>query len=197
MREVEDCQIKFPHGSRAKIDPERPPTPHPAALAEWVRTIRGGMLAGAFYVERNLSVAIEAYFLGPVHGPGNEKADVFVEALLDGLTFERRSNAALLIAEKLIPDRVGDLRADLAEVRAIRNAMAHNPCWFEPRIDGEGVVVELAPHIRRGRGIVHLTTAQIESWNALVERTIRRTEYLANLAIDPQTVDPELRQGRP
>lgn len=191
LREVEDCQIRFPRGSRARIDPERPPNPHPAALADWVRSIRGGMLAGAFYVERNLSVAIEAYFLGPVHGPGNEKADLFVEALLEGLSFERRTNAALLIAEKLIPTKVGELRADLTELRTVRNAMAHNPCWFEPRIDDEGIIVELKPQMRRGRGTVHLTKAQINEWNALVARAIRRTEFLANLAIDPQTVDPE------
>lgn len=89
----EDSQLGLP--ASAEIDPQNPPKPHPAVLARWAGP-RGHSL-GAFYVERNMNRAVEAFSLGPLHGRG-DKSEVFGEGLLSALNFERRTKAALLVA---------------------------------------------------------------------------------------------------
>ena len=184
---VEDSQIRFEPGVRANIDPNNPPKPALHALAIWVREVRGGILAGAFYVERNLDVAIEAYFLGPIAGTGNIKSDLFVEGFLRTLNFERRTKIAMLIAEQLTPDSLKEMREGLGELRSIRNAMAHNPCWFEPVVDENDYVRELRPFVQKGKQTVQMSRQLIEEWNDLIRRVISQTEALANRAMDLQS----------
>lgn len=180
----EDSQIELPTGAR--IEPDDPPNPNPAALARWVREVRGGILAGAFYLERNMNMAVEAFFLGPLHGEG-QKSEVFGKALLSALNFERRTKAAVLIAEQIRSDDVKDLREGLSELRSIRNAMAHNSCWFTGEPDRDGVVRRLDAFINKGKGIVRLDRPLVDEWNSLMHRMIDLTARLAAKAIDPQS----------
>jgi len=180
----EDSQLELPPGAR--IDPEDPPKPHPGELARWVREVRGGILSGAFYLERNMNMAVEAFFLGPLHGRG-EKSELFGEALLSALNFERRSKAALLVAERIRPDDVKELREGVNQLRAIRNAMAHNFCWFTGKPDDVGIVRRLEVFVRMGKGTVQLDAKRVSEWNDLMQRMIHATARLAAKAVDPQS----------
>ncbi len=180
----EDSQVEVPTGAR--IDPANPPEPHPATLARWVREVRGGILAGAFYLERNMNMAVEAFFLGPSHGQG-QQSEVFGEALLSALNFERRTKAALLIAERIRPDNVKELREGLNELRSVRNAMAHNSCWFTGEPGDDGVVRRLDAFSKKGKQILRLDRPLVDEWNSLMHRMIDLTAQLAATAIDPQS----------
>lgn len=149
------------------------------SIYEWVRQVRGGVLAGAFTVERHISAVIICFMLGDrVALP--EVQEVFDEGLLGPLTFERRVNVVILIAPSVIsPDEVASLKADLSELRTLRNAMAHKPFWFHPELNDKGEVVNLVPMIQRGKAPLPLTTAFVEQVNALIAGLIERTAALA------------------
>jgi hypothetical protein len=148
-------------------------------IYEWVRQVRGGVLAGAFTVERHISVAILHFMLGdrvalqPV-------LQAFDEGLLSALTFERRINVAMLIAPNVLkPEEVSTLKAGLGELRSLRNAMAHKPFWFHPELNQADEVVNLVPMIQRGRLPMPLTSALIDQTNTLIAGLIDRTALLA------------------
>jgi hypothetical protein len=151
-----------------------------ASIYEWVRQVRGGVLAGAFTVERNLSVAIMHFMLGErMKDPDVQRA--FDEGLLAPLTFERRINVALLVAPHVLPeDEVAELKADLSDLRSLRNAMAHRPFWFHPELDAEDNVVNLVPLIMRGKAALPLTSEFIEKSNAQMTRLIAKTGIIAS-----------------
>jgi hypothetical protein len=67
------------------------------SIYEWVRQVRGGVLAGAFTVERHISSAIIYFMLGN-RIADSEVQEAFDEGLLSPLTFERRINVIMLIA---------------------------------------------------------------------------------------------------
>lgn len=180
---LEDSQVRLP--DNALFDPDDPPQPNPETLARWVREVRGGILAGAFYLERNMNIAIECFILGELHGRG-VKSEVFGEALLSALNFDRRMKAAILVAEHIHPDEIKELRAGLNEIRVIRNAMAHNPCWFSGKPDGDFVVRQLHAFIQKGKETVHLTGGVVDEWNGLMRRMIDMTDRLARKTMDPQ-----------
>jgi hypothetical protein len=180
----EDSQLELPAG--AEIDPKNPPKPHPAELARWVREVRGGILSGAFYLERNMNMAVEAFFLGPLHGRG-EKSEVFGEALLSALNYERRTKAALLVAERIRPDDVKELQAGLSQLRAVRNAMAHNSCWFTGELDDGGIVRRLQVFLQVGKQTLELDCERVAESNELMQRMIEATARLAAKAVDPQS----------
>lgn len=148
-------------------------------IYEWVRQVRGAVLAGAFTVERHISGAIIYFMLGDrIALP--EGQDSFDEGLLGPLTFERRINVVMLIAPHILtPDEVASLKADLSELRALRNAMAHKPFWFHPQLNDNGEVLDLLPMIQRGKAPLPLTTAFIEQVNKLIGGLIDRTAALA------------------
>jgi len=65
------------------------------SIYEWVRQVRGGVLAGAFTVERHLSATIVHFMLGSrLDVPKVAKA--FDEGLLMQLTFDRRVSVVML-----------------------------------------------------------------------------------------------------
>lgn len=73
-------------------------------IYDWVRQVRGGVLAGAFTVERHLSAAILYFTLGDrVYMAG--VVETFDEGLLGPLTFERRIAVALMVAAFCLPTR--------------------------------------------------------------------------------------------
>jgi hypothetical protein len=149
------------------------------SIYEWVRQVRGGVLAGAFTIERHISAAIIHFMLGDRIGIP-EVQDAFDEGLLSPLTFERRINVVMLVAPHvLLPDEVASLKADLNELRTLRNAMAHKPFWFHPEMNDKGEVVNLVPMIMRGKAPLALTTPYTEQVNALISGLIERTEKLA------------------
>jgi hypothetical protein len=149
------------------------------SIYEWVRQVRGGVLAGAFTVERHISATIIYFMLGDRIAIA-EVHDAFDEGLLGPLTFERRINVVMLIAPHVLsPEEVASLKADLSELRTLRNAMAHKPFWFHPELDGEGKVVNLVPMIQRGRAPILLTTTFMEQVNTLIAGLIGRTASLA------------------
>jgi hypothetical protein len=154
------------------------------SIYEWVRQVRGGVLAGAFTVERHLSATVIHFLLGDrVRIP--EIQDTFDEGLLGPLTFERRINVVMLIAPHLLPvEEVAALRSDLSELRTLRNSMAHKPFWFHPELDASGHVVNLVPLIMRGKKPLPLTTKLIEQTNRqiadLIDKTARLAEAAAN-----------------
>ena len=141
--------------------------------------MRGGVLAGAFTVERHISGAIIYFMLGDRIGCP-EVQDAFDEGLLGPLTFERRINVVMLIAPHILtPDEVASLKADLNELRTLRNAMAHKPFWFHPQLNDKGEVVDLLPMIQRGKAPLPLTTAFMEQVNKLIGGLIEKTAALA------------------
>jgi len=149
------------------------------SIYEWVRQVRGGVLSGAFTVERHISAAITYFTLGDRIGIP-EVQDVFDEGLLGPLTFERRINVVMLIAPHVLSsDEVASLKTDLSELRTLRNAMAHKPFWFHPELNDEGEVVNLVPITQRGKAPLPLTAPLAEQINALIAGLIERTASLA------------------
>lgn len=150
------------------------------SIYEWVRQVRGGVLAGAFTVERHISGAIIYFMLGDrVAMPEVQAA--FDEGLLGPLSFERRINAVMLVAQNVLsPELAANLKADLNELKALRNVMAHKPFWFEPELNETREVVQLVPMIQRGKSVLPLTSAFVEQVNKLVTTLIERTSALAS-----------------
>lgn len=149
---------------------------------DWIRQVRGGILAGAFTVERHLSATIVYFMLGE-RVELREVHDAFDEGLLGPLTFERRINVAMLIAPHLLPAaEVASLKADLNDLRSLRNAMAHKPFWFHPELDVDDKVINLVPIIMRGKGALALTTALIEQLNIQISQMIAKVSNLSILA---------------
>jgi hypothetical protein len=89
---------------------------------------------------------------------------------------------ALVAPHILAPDGVAALKADLNELRTLRNAMAHKPFWFHPELNEEGRVVNLVPMITRGKAPLPLSTALIEKVNAQIGGLIEKTATLAAAA---------------
>lgn len=149
------------------------------SIYEWVRQVRGGVLAGAFTVERHISAATTYFILGDrIANP--EVHDAFDEGLLGPLTFERRINVVMLIAPHILTsDEVMSLRTDLSELRTLRNAMAHKPFWFHPELNDKGELVNLVPMIQRGKATLPLTTPFVGQVNSLIAGLIQRTANLA------------------
>lgn len=149
------------------------------SIYEWVRQVRGGVLAGAFTVERHISGAIIYFMLGDrIAMP--EVQDAFDEGLLGPLSFERRINVVMLIAQHVLSsDEVTSLKSDFSELRALRNVMAHKPFWFHPELNDKGEVVNLVPMIQRGKATLPLTTLFVEQVNKLIASLIERTVALA------------------
>lgn len=149
------------------------------SIYEWVRQVRGGVLAGAFTVERHISAAIMYFMLGDrIAIP--EVQEAFEEGLLGPLTFERRINVAILVAPNVLTsDEVVSLKADLSELRTLRNSMAHKPFWFHPELNDQGEVVNLVPMVQRGKAPLPLTTAFVDRANKLIASLIERAATLA------------------
>jgi len=152
------------------------------AIYEWVRQVRGGVLAGAFTVERHLSAAIIYFMLGDrIAKP--EVQETFDEGLLGPLTFERRIAVALLIAPHVLPaDQVASFKGELTELRTLRNAMAHRPFWHHPELNDAGEVVNLVPVIMRGKAPLPLTTPFVEQTNVRIANVIAQAYALAEAA---------------
>ncbi|WP_340161838.1 hypothetical protein [uncultured Hoeflea sp.] len=105
------------------------------SVYEWVRQVRGGVLGGAFTIERHLSAAIIYFMLGD-RVKRNEVQSAFDDGLLAPLTFERRINVVMLIAPQFqTEDEVKKFKGDLNDLRTIRNSMAHKPFWFHPELN--------------------------------------------------------------
>lgn len=150
------------------------------SIYEWVRQVRGGVLAGAFTVERHISATIIYFMLGDrIALP--EVQEAFDEGLLGPLTFERRINVVMLIAPNVLtPEEVASFKVDLSELRTLRNAMAHKPFWLHPELNNEGEVVNLVPMIQRGKAPLPLTTAFVEHANKLIAGLIERAVALTS-----------------
>jgi hypothetical protein len=151
------------------------------SIYEWVRQVRGGVLAGAFTIERHISAAIIYFVLGErVALP--EVQEVFDEGLLGPLSFERRIYVVMLMAPKLLKDHeVASLKSDLNELRTLRNAMAHKPFWFHPELNDQDEVMNLVPMIQRGKAPLSLTTNFVEQVNKLIASLIERSIALAEM----------------
>ncbi len=153
-----------------------------ADVYEWVRQIRGGVLAGSFTVERNLSATIVFYFLGD-RVLLQDVQDAFDECILNALTFERRINAVSTIAPHLIGAGAAKaLSTGLGELKSIRNAMAHQPHWYVTQTNEAGEVNSLVPFVRRGKQPLALTSAWVEETNAKMLGLIKSTGELAEAA---------------
>ncbi|PTQ63431.1 hypothetical protein C8J45_1052 [Sphingomonas sp. PP-CE-3G-477] len=147
-------------------------------IHEWIRQVRGGIMAGAFAVERMLSASIIHYFLGG-RMRDLEVQDAFDEGILQRLTFERRISLALIVAAKFFdPVAFKDFEGKLTSLRTLRNAMAHNPFWLHPEFDDEGTLINIVPVIKRGKSVVSLTTPFIEEQNAEIKCTIDLAQEL-------------------
>lgn len=149
------------------------------AIYEWVRQVRGGVLGGAFTIERHLSAVIVHFILGD-RIKRDEVQTAFAEGLLAPLSLERRINVVLLIAPHfLTADEVKTLKGDLNELRTIRNSMAHKPFWFHPELNDKGEVANLVPMIQRGKAPLALTTPFTAELNQKIASLIDRSARLA------------------
>lgn len=153
--------------------------PRVEVLNGWMRQVRGGVLTGVFTVETYLNTAITLFILGP-RTDDSEVLNVFKESLLDPLTFERRSNVIGLIAPQILSEEEArKLKSDLSEIRTIRNAMAHNSCWFRPELNEKGEVHDMMPMIMRGKAAIPVTQALVEDLNSKIRSLIDRSKDLA------------------
>lgn len=153
-------------------------------IHEWIRQVRGGIMAGAFEVERMLSAAIIHYFLGG-RIRDLEVQEAFDEGVLQHLTFERRISLALIVAAKFLDfTDYKALDGKLTSLRTLRNAMAHNPFWFHPEFDDQGTLISIVPVIRRGKAVVPLTTPFIEKQNDEIKRTIDSAQRLVIAVVE-------------
>lgn len=149
------------------------------SIYEWVRQVRGGILGGAFTVERHMSAAIIYFMLGDRVQREDVQA-AFDEGLLAQLTFDRRINVVSLIAPHFMTaDEAKTLKGDLNELRNIRNSMAHKPFWFHPELNDKGEVFNLVPMIQRGKAPVALTTEFIAKLNERIATLIEQSSKLA------------------
>ena len=152
-------------------------------VTSWVRQVRGGILAGAFTVERHLSAAIVYYILGE-RVKNHEVQDVFDEGILSPMTFERRINVAMLIAAHFFDaETVKEMSAELTALKTLRNAMAHKPFWFHPELNDDGEVANIVPIVMRGKGPLPLTTAFIEETNQKMQSLIAQSLRLEQAAV--------------
>lgn len=149
------------------------------SIYEWVRQVRGGVLVGAFTVERHLGAAITYFMLGD-RANRDDVLSVFDETLVAPLTFDRRIKVIQSIAPHFIgADDAKSLQGNLNDIRTTRNAMAHKPFWFHPELNANGEVFNLVPMIQRGKSSVALTGQFIEKLNEQISDTINRTSALA------------------
>jgi hypothetical protein len=178
-----DGAINWRGGSPATSAPGFDIEPRKAAIYEWVRQVRGGVLAGAFTVERHLSAAITFFLLGR-RVEIAEVRDTF-NSLMGPLSFERRINVALSFAPLFVAaDEIKSLKKDLGELRALRNAMAHSPFWFEPCYNSMGELEELMPMLMKGKGRLVLTSACAGEINALIRSLIDRSNSMAEAVVN-------------
>lgn len=163
-----------------------------ASSYDWVRQVRGGVLAGAFTIESHLNRAILHFTLGDrVHRPEVVKA--FDEGILSHMTFERRVTMIGLIAPHfLTQDEAKAFKADLSNLRTTRNAMAHNPFWFQPEMNEKDEVISVVPTIMRGKSAIALTSAFTVQTNMLIIGLIEKSVDLAN-----RVQDQKLSKTRP
>lgn len=151
------------------------------SIYEWVRQVRGGVLAGVFTIESHLTDAILHFMLGD----RVRRADVlstFGDAILAGLTFDKRINIVKMLTphfRSAVESKA--LQSDLNELRTVRNAMAHHRFWFVPKVDDKGNVFDLVPCTRIGKGRQILTTPYIEKLNTKILMLIDQS---AKLAVD-------------
>lgn len=152
------------------------------AIYEWVRQIRGGVLAGSSTVERNLSGLIMLFFLGD-RIQMETVQDAFEDCVLNPMTFERRINAVATIATHLIgAEAAKALAADLGELKSLRNAMAHQPHWYQTQVNEAGELISLVPFIRKGKQPLPMTSPWVEEMNAKMRKLIDETTALAEAA---------------
>ncbi len=153
-------------------------------LISWIREVRGGVLTGAYEIERNLGGFVEFYLLGP-RAADTTIRSIFEEHVLGSLTFERRINLAVQVAQELLPKtEVRKLQARLNDMKSLRNAMAHNPCWFEPYLDHEAKVARLRPKIMRGKQEIVLDADWVAQMNRDIVALIAETSRLVHLTLD-------------
>lgn len=149
------------------------------SIYEWVRQVRGGVLGGAFTVERHMSAAIFYFMLGD----RVKRVDVqaaFDEGLLAPLNFFRRVEVVSLIAPHFMTAvEAKTLKDDLNELRRIRNSMAHEPFWLHPELNDKGEVFNLVPMIQRGKAQVALTSQFIAKLNERIATLIEQSAKLA------------------
>lgn len=154
-------------------------------LISWIREVRGGVLTGAYEIERNLGGFVEFYLLGP-RAADKTIRSIFEEHVLGPLTFERRINLAIQVAQGLFPKaEIKRLQGRLNEMKSLRNAMAHNPCWFEPYLDHDVKVVRLRPKIMKGKQEVVLDADWVAQMNRDMIALIEETSHLVHLTLNP------------
>jgi len=151
----------------------------------WVRQVRGAVLTAAYEIERNLGGFIEFYLLGP-RAANQTIRSIFEEDVLGPLTFERRINLAIRVARELMPkSEVKELQSRLNDMKSLRNAMAHNPCWFEPYLDHDAKVVRLRPMIMKGKQEIALDGNWGEQLSDDIGALIAETGRMVHLTLDP------------
>lgn len=174
-------------------------TPHPGCglekareqLIPWVREMRGGVLTGAYEIERNLGGFVEFYLLG-ARAADKTIRSIFEEDVLGPLTFERRINLAVRVAQELLPQaEVKALQRRLNEMKSLRNAMAHSPCWFEPYLDHEAKVARLRPKIMRGKEELSLDGERGDQIGKDVSELVAETGRLVYLTLDPARTEAD------
>lgn len=189
-RKRPDCDVVLPPGPEPRIDPDNPPPHDVASMSSWIRQVRGGFLAGGFYIEQNIDAAIESFFLGPIAQSDDPRSHILEEQFLGSLTLERKVNLLCSIVARLLPEGLAPLRKQLGEFRTIRNTLAHNPCWFEANVDQERYLRSLRPMIHHGKQPVEITRKRLDGWNSLVRELITTTGEIAGWLRDPQNNRP-------
>lgn len=143
----------------------------------WFRTVRGGILTGSFGIETNISLAIEYLFFS--EDPANEFDAVirslFKTRLLSPMTFDRKVSLFLELPLPWSDETRIETRNKLGQFRPIRNAMAHNPVWFEMTQEKVNVKADIKPVIMIGKNAVHVSDRKITEWNDLTRRLIGLT----------------------
>lgn len=153
----------------------------------WIRQVRGAILTGAYEIERNLGGFIEFHFLGG-RASIAEVRSMFEDQILGALSFDRQINIAVEIARQMFPKpHVSEIQGRLNTLKTLRNAMAHNPCWFEPYMHHKSKTVRLKPMIMCGKKQLHMA----DDWHNGVSK-----EIIALIEITSQWVHSTLEKAR-
>lgn len=140
------------------------------AIYDWVRQFRGGVIAGASEIERNLDLFLVLYFLD--RSGSRKKLQEFSQCFLENLSLERKCQAMLRVLKSHNPAKAKELSKQLQTIRDMRNATAHRPFWMELVVSEEGKIVGLIPFITKGSETIALTTELVEEMNELIPKAI-------------------------
>lgn len=180
MTQLPDGSIEWGALSKSDIAERFDIRERQRVLYDWIRVIRGGIVSGAFSIERNFDGIISVFYLRQNH----EVFEHFRSELLVPITFDRKLSIVCSILRILRDEQTSKaFGKEVRKFQVLRNAMAHRPFWLDPLTDAEKRIVDLKPMIRVGKQEKHVNRGFVNETNALIRTLIEATgQFGAQLA---------------